>query len=45
LAPNDLPYLDFRLAEICPCQQIKEGVHDVDDASRVHKRRLLSAAP
>ena len=45
LAPNDMPYLDFRLAEICPCQQIRGSAHDVDNASDVAEHHLSHVAP
>jgi transcriptional regulator with XRE-family HTH domain len=44
LAPNDVPYLDFRLAEICPCQQVQVSADRTDDVSRVDDNRLLPAA-
>jgi len=45
LAPNDMPYLDFRLAEICPCPKIKGSIDDADDTPHVDEDRLLPAAP
>ena len=43
LAPNDLPYLDFRLAEICPCQRTRGSVDDAGAAPQTDKNRLQPA--